>query len=191
MESKKTDFNLTNVEEKKVIESLNTLKKKFKVSTCRKCSAQIKFLPDNEGKIIPHDMDGIPHWQTCPYSGFAQRKAAMDIVRKLATLYLVRFGLNIEKEADLTRKEAQVVHAILEKRFKDEEHKAIQAKLEAAKDESKVDSDVQFKPVPCDSVGDPDEDRAPDEQLIHEYEEKIIQEHNLDKGVKKVIIESE
>lgn len=184
----KVGFQLSPTEEKKVKESLTTLKKKLKTSTCRKCGEKIKFVPDGEGKIIPHNLDGSTHWQTCPYSGFAQRKAATDIMKKLSVLFILKYGLNLEQEAGLNKTEVQIVHATLERIFK-EETNSIKEQIENS-DDGKVDDEVQFKPEPCDSVGDPDEERAPDEHLVHELEEKIGKEVNLDKGVEKVISES-
>lgn len=179
---------LSEADQKKVRESLVALKSNLKTSTCRRCGEPIRFAKGEDLKIIPHNLDGSAHWQTCPYSGFAQRKASLGIMKKLAVLQILKYGLNLEGEAGLTKTEVQIVHATLERIFKDDNH-AKTVVEDKMPDVGKVDDDVQFKPEPCDPIGDPDEERAPLEGLVHVIEEKINSEHDLDKGVEKVISE--
>ncbi len=181
----KVGFDLTTEDKEKVKTSLTTLKRKLKTSTCRKCGEKINFAPDGNERIIPHNLDGTAHWQSCPYSGFTQKKAAPDIMKKLAVLFILKYGLNLEDEAGLTKRETQIVHATLEKIFKDET--PVEKPKVIEENDGKVDDEVQFKPEPCDSVGDPDEERAPSEDLVHEAEVCIKSERNIDKGVEKVI----
>lgn len=181
----KNGFKLTAEDTKKVKDSLEIIKRSTKTTVCRKCGETIKFVEISKGRSIPHDLEGTPHWQTCPSSAFSQKKASLDIMKKLGVLFILKYGLDLEKEAGLTKREVKIVQATLERAFKEE---ATTPKAPTA-DDGKVDDDVQFVPVPCDSVGDPDEERAPDEELVHKAEEKISEEKNIDKGVVKIIAE--
>ena len=185
----KAGFKLSEEEQKKVKGSLTTLKKKLRTSTCRQCGASVKFVELPEGRTIPHNLDGVPHWQTCPYKSFAQRKSAVDIMKKLAVLFVIKQGLNLEEEAGLTEMEVKIVHATLERMFKEESSPVKKAVESIAEGDSVKNEDIQFKPEPCDSVGDPDEERAPSEDLVTNVEKDIIAEKSLDKGVEKAIFE--
>ena len=174
-------FKLSEEESKKVKSSLTTMKKKFRRATCRKCGGDIQFV-DINGKMIPHDLDNNPHWQSCPYSPFTQKKAALSIMKKLSVLFIVKHGLDVEKEAGLSKKEAQIVHAVLERAFKEPEVAETPGEVidnntedDLKEDLQAVDTvevEVQELPSGDDPIGDPDEDLAPSEEAIHEEESK-------------------
>lgn len=179
----KAGYKLSPDEEIRVKTSLGNMRKKMKTTVCRKCGEAIKF-GDLDSRNIPHDLDGNPHWQTCPYSSFAQKKAAFDIMKKLAVLFIVKLGINLEDEARLTKTEVQVVQAILERVFKDD-IKEVAAKPAPGleQDDGRVDSDIPFTPEPCDPIGDPDEERAPNTDLVHAIEETWNEDLSLEKNV--------
>ena len=185
MENEKVGYKLNESEEKKVHESLRTMKKKLKkIILCRKCGEQIKFALE-EGRSIPFDMDDVPHWQTCAYSGFTQKKASLDIAKKLGILFLLKNGADLEAEAGFTKKEVQILHAILEKIFKQgaedsEESKGPDEDLKVLDENASIldehaivinpgpvlENPIPFEVQSCDPIGDPDEERAPSEELI-------------------------
>lgn len=178
----KVGLQLSEEESKKVKSSINSMKKKFKRATCRKCGADIQFT-DINGRMIPHDLDGNPHWQTCPYSSFAQKKSSLNIMKKLAVLFIVKQGLDVEKEAGLTRSEAQIVQAVLEKVFKEPEtaettgevidtntEEDIKEDIAHVIEEAEVVAEGQEVPAGDDPIGDPDEDLAPSEDAVAEEE---------------------
>ena len=176
-------FKLTDKEETKVRESLREIKRSFiKKPTCRFCTEEIKFIP-TDVKQLPHNLDGTPHWQTCPYSTFFQKKMSFNIMKKLAVFFTLKHGAQFEKDTALTLKEIQVVHAVLEREFRAtqpiavaEDSKVLQCDTEEEvistiqKNYDNLTADVpgeiQFKPLPTDPIGDPDEDRAPLEKDI-------------------------
>lgn len=183
-EMSKAGFSLSKEDELKLQSSLTTLRKKFKSAICKKCGERITFLEGEKEKIIPHNLDQTPHWQTCAYSAFTQKKASLDILKKLAVLFVVKLGFDLETEASLSKKEAQIVHALLEKMFKEDSPFPVDT------EDQQVDDEVQFKPEPCDSVGDPDEERAPSEELVKEIENSAISENGpADKGTVERAIE--
>ena len=92
---KKAGLELSEEESKKVKNSLTSMKRKFRRATCRKCGEDIQFV-DVGGRMIPHNLDNNPHWQTCPYSSFAQKKASLSIMKKLAVLFIVKLGVDVE-----------------------------------------------------------------------------------------------
>ena len=209
-ELEKAGFKLSETEEKKVKDQINLLKKKTRRSVCKKCEEPIQFLPDGK-KMAPHDLDSTPHWQTCTHASFAQRRAAPGILKKLAILFVVKHGIDLESEAGLDPKETQIVSAILEKTFREVSEtkkgltteKVMKAKTEeelgelvdknATKSEEVKDKEgLSFEPESCDSVGDPDEERAPSEESVTEASEKLEEvslKDGLDIGVEKVISE--
>jgi hypothetical protein len=194
VENEKASYKLNESEEKIVHESLRTMKKKLKKTIlCRKCGEQIKFALE-EGRSIPFDMDDVPHWQTCSYSGFTQKKAALDIAKKLGILFLLKNGTDLEAEAGFTKKEVQILHAILEKIFKQgnedsEESKGQEEDLKILDENAKIldehvipvtpgsvlDDPMPFAVQACDPIGDPDEERAPSEELIKQLDENVDQ----------------
>jgi hypothetical protein len=185
-EMKKAGFQLSVEEQLKIKDELYMLKKKLKRSMCKKCGEEIKFVPSEDSKLLPHDLDGTPHWQSCAHSGFAQKKASLDIMKKLSVLFIMKYGINLEKEAGLSQREAQIVHAVLERIFKGEEEEQVPPLT--IEDDKKVPGDIPFDPEPCDSIGDPDEERAPSEESVAEIEHEIDPEHRPDKAdVQKAI----
>ena len=186
----KAGLQLSEEESKKVKSSLTTMKRKFRRATCRKCGEDIQFI-DVNGRMIPHNLDNNPHWQTCSYSSFAQKKASLNIMKKLSVLFIVKLGLDVETEAGLTKKEAQIVHAVLEKVFRESEMETsenpgevidnnteedLKEDLQAVVEESggeQVDEDPANGDDP---IGDPDEDLAPSEEAIKEEESKEASE---------------
>jgi len=183
-EMQKVGYKLSGDEERKVHESLRTMKRKLKKTIlCKKCNEPIKFAVE-AGRTIPFDLDDVPHWQTCSYSGFTQKKAALDIVKKLGVLFIVKHGTDLEMEAGLSKKEVQILHAILEKIFREENEESepskgdadiaevIQKNAEVSGD--KLDNSIPFELKSCDPIGDPDEDRAPSEEAIKEAEQLEI-----------------
>jgi hypothetical protein len=184
----KAGLSLSEEESQKVKSSLTSMKRKFRRATCRKCGEDIQFV-DVNGRMIPHNLDNNPHWQTCSYSSFAQKKASLNIMKKLSVLFIVKLGLDVESEAGLTKKEAQIVHAVLEKVFKESQletaetpgeiidnnsEEDLKADLQAVESEDAASDEVE--PKGDDPIGDPDEDLAPSEEAIKEEESKEASE---------------
>jgi len=176
----KVGLQLSVEDSKKVKTSISHMKKKFKRATCRNCGEDIKFLEAN-GRMIPHDKEEVPHWQTCSYSPFAQKNYSLNIMKKLAILSIIKLGLEVEREAGLTRKEAQVVQAVLEKAMSSDNVETgpepgvvIDANTEddVIADLVVVDLDSTNNTLDSetiggdDPIGDPDEELAPTEAEI-------------------------
>ena len=174
---------LTDKEETQVRESLKEIKKSFnKRLVCRFCTEEIKFV-EKESRQIPHNLDGAPHWQTCPYSTFFQKKMSFNIMKKLAVFFTLKYGANFEKSAALTPSEVRVIHAVLEREFRSrpdivsggetmvvqcETEEEVASAIQKTHDNTagEVSGEIQFKPAPTDPIGDPDEERAPAEKDI-------------------------
>ena len=142
-----------------VRKSVENLKRKYQKKVCKYCGEPIMF-KEYEGRVVPHDLDEVPHWSTCPYSNFTQKKSALGILKKIA----VHFASNdpecdFETLFNLTKREGKVFHAVLEKLLKT---------VDSPEESQVVSDELSFKPEPTDPVGDPDEERAPDEDLIKE-----------------------
>ena len=174
----KAGFQISNEEEAKLKTHLSSLKKRLKKATCNRCGEEIKFVVGEDSRRLPHDPDGTPHWQSCASSSFAQKKASFDIMKKLAVLHLMKYGSNLEKDAGLTVREVQIVQSVLEKIFREEKRDGIPY---APEEPIIVKDDIQFSPEPCDSIGDPDEERAPSEEEVSEVEKVIDPDHRPDK----------
>jgi hypothetical protein len=145
---------------RKSVENLGGRYKQQRV--CRYCGEAVIFKPDNKDRIIPHDIDGTPHWKTCPYESLTQKRASFGILKKAAVYFCLKMpDLDLEQELGLSEKEGKVMHAILEKVLRE------LASAPKSEEPEKVGEDeLPFKPEPTDPVGDPDEDIAPDEELI-------------------------
>lgn len=142
---------------KKSVENLSGRYKQQRV--CRYCGDPLVFKPDQKNRMIPYDFDGTPHWRTCPYESMTQKRASFGILKKVAVyLSLKHPDLDIETEFGLTEKEGKVMHAVLEKVLREIQPSPV--------DTDKVEGDLTFKPEPTDPVGDPDEETAPDEELV-------------------------
>lgn len=189
-EMEKVGLEMSPEEKKKVKDSLTHLRRKNRKSVCKKCGEEVKF-QDNGKKVIPFNLDDAPHWRTCPYSSYSQRKASPSIARKMSVYFVMTQGIELGAKVGLTKKEIQVVHAMLERIFRDHEDADMQEKpsIPSGEDTGPVNGDLSFKPSPCDPVGDPDEERAPDEVLVKKVTEQISLESTIDQGVKKVITE--
>jgi hypothetical protein len=159
---------LNDLDRQKVSETLSTLKAKSNKRWCRDCgeSIQMRFEQD---RLIPFDLDGTPHWKTCPYSGFVQKKCSFAILRKMIVHICLKHNVDLENDLGLTKHEILVVRSMLESMLK------ATAPAPAAEVVQAIVDDCQFKPVPCDPIGDPDEERAPNENLIHDAE-RILQD---------------
>lgn len=178
----KTGFTLSDEDSEKVKTSLSGLKKRFRTARCRDCDEEITFSRnERDGKTIPYSLDGNEHWKSCPYSTYSQRRAAPGIMKKLAILFVHKYGINIDSEANLTRKETQIVLAALEKAFRSPKVEVADTPGEVIDNNSEEDIKKDLKELevsipPCpqelppgdDPVGDPDEDLAPSEDVISE-----------------------
>lgn len=151
------EITLTPQEEEKIRKSVESLKQKYQKKLCKHCGDPIIF-KEYEGRVIPHNVDGIPHWNTCPYSGFAQKKTALGILKKIAFHFAVHDPeFDLENKFGLSKTEGKVFHALLEKLLKT---------LDVPDPVQVVNDDLSFKPEPTDPIGDPDEELAPAEELI-------------------------
>lgn len=154
----------------KVKDSIHTLGKRIRSTNCRKCGdpVTIKVNQSAPAEILDHGTE-TPHWQTCTHKIYSQRREALDIATKLAVLFVVKFGTDFEKLANLTKRQVKIVHAIVEKQFKE----SSETPAEPSTDEvaSTDEEGLSFSPPRVDTVGDPDEERAPDESLIGEVPE--------------------
>lgn len=184
-EMAKVGFTLSKEEEAKVKSSLNSLRKKKKrQAICKMCGANIKFTQAGS-KTIPHDMDDRAHWETCPYNIFSQKKHSLTIMRKLAVLFIIKSGINLEKEAGLTDYESLIVQAVLEKAFRETEDSVEKGETPGEVLEAPTDEDVEesLKEIDtegsspevflntqgaADPIGDPDEDLAPTEEEVNQ-----------------------
>jgi hypothetical protein len=186
--SKNEKLGLSVEDQKDVQQKLEVLKRKFKKTICKKCGDEIHFISDSSGRPFAYDADGTtPHWQSCPNSIYTQKKASMTIMRKLAALFLIKHGLDLEKEANLTKREVQIIQASLEYCLQKQTEFILPISKE---DPRKVDGEISFKPDPCDCVGDPDEERAVSEEMVTKLEQEIAHENKPNKGEVEKAIES-
>ena len=104
-------------EGEKLRKSVESLSGRYKQQrSCKYCGDDVIFKPDNKSRVIPHDIDGTPHWQTCPYESLTQKRASFGILKKAAVYFCLKQpDLDLESELGLTAKEGKVMHAILEK----------------------------------------------------------------------------
>jgi len=180
--SELSGLNLTDKDHDQIVESLKIIKRQSKKPVCKFCGDTILF-QQGDTKGIPLNPDLVPHWKTCPYSLWYQKKTAYNIMRKLSVFFTLRHGSAFEKEAGLSTRETQVIHAVLEREFRprvevtvsSEAHVISSETLENIKEvidkeckdhSSPVPGDLQFKPIPTDPIGDPDEAIAPPEESI-------------------------
>lgn len=171
--SKREKLGLSEKDEQDVQEKLEVLKKRLKKTICKKCGDEIHFITEGDGKPFAYDADGVtPHWQSCPNSVYTQKKASMTIMRKLAALFLIKHGIDLEKEANLTKREVQIIQASLEYCLQKQITPIVNS-VASKEDPRKVNGDISFKPSPCDCVGDPDEERAVSEEMVTEIEKQI------------------
>lgn len=154
---------LSSEENEKLKKSVQNLENRYKQQkVCRFCGAPVAFMQDEKGKYVPHDLDGTPHWKTCPYETLTQKRASFGILKKVAVFFCLKHpDIDIESDLGLTEKEGKVMHAILGKVLKDIEHSP-------SEEAQRVEGDLTFSPEPNDPIGDPDEDIAPDENLVKE-----------------------
>lgn len=156
---------LSKQEATKVKDSIQSLGKRIRSTNCRKCGdpVTIKVNQNAPAEILDHGTE-TPHWQTCTHKIYSQRREALDIATKLAVLFVVKFGTDFEKLANLTPRQVKIVHAIVEKQFKESSETPEQPSVDevATTDEE----GLSFSPPRTDTIGDPDEERAPDESLI-------------------------
>lgn len=176
---------LSNKDHDKIVDSLRTIKTKLAKAVCRYCSEQIIFVEGD--KHSPLDPAGTPHWKSCSHSTWFQKKLSFTIMKKLAIFFTLKQGTDFELDAGLSKKEVQVIHAVLEKAFRprvkvqtsEEAHVIASDVVEDIHDaldksiseqSTSVSGDLQFTPVPTDPVGDPDEAIAPSEESVGEAE---------------------
>lgn len=183
-ELKGQGYKLSPEQESKVKSTLDVIKKKYRKSTCKRCGEPITFQKEG-GKVVPNDPSGSPHWQVCPYSLYAQKKAALPLLKKMSLFLLAHPSLEFDQIGFITREEFRIIQAILEKEFKrletsettgkilkedgEEEVKKALVETEVIGGE-KIASDVTFTPEPNDPIGDPDEERAPSEEEVEKAE---------------------
>lgn len=153
----------------KLREHANSLKSRYQQKLCKHCASPITFAK-YEGVVIPHDLSGEPHWKTCPYSKHSQKKMARALLKKFAVYFSLKHSdVDVESEIGLTELEGKVYHAILEDAIGQAQVLVASDDSQKAElDESKAE--VPFVPVPTDPIGDPDEERAPSEELVKELE---------------------
>lgn len=177
-------FKISESESRELQSSLSSLKKKFRRNACRDCGDDIQFL-EVEGKMIPHNLDGEPHWKTCPFGSFAQRKSSLSIMKKLAVYTFIKDRVDLEEEVGLTSSEARIVHAVLEKICKsqvlvtaDSPGEVIDNNTEDDVKEDLLNIEYTGEGVSLgaelkgdDPIGDPDEDLAPSEEFVLQVEE--------------------
>lgn len=153
------DITLTPSEGEKVRKSVESLKQKQHKKLCRSCGEEIQFKEVGD-KYIPHDLDDSPHWRTCPFVSRTQKIVGLEILKKIGLYYALNEpDLDLEQTFNLTSKEGKVYRAVLEKLVNG---------LDKPEEPQVIEGDLSFKPVPTDPVGDPDEERAPSEDLIKE-----------------------
>lgn len=153
-------------------EHAKNLKQRYQQKVCKNCGESIVFQKvqeDGQEKVIPYDLDGKPHWKSCPYSYYIQKKTSFHILKKLITYHSLRHSeVDIESDLGLTEKEGKVYHAILDRVLKE-----VAPALAAITDNPRVEDEITFKPQPTDPVGDPDEERAPNEELVKAVHDPI------------------
>ena len=155
-----------------VHQKLQVIKNRFKKRICKKCGDEIHFISENGEKPLAYNTDGsTPHWKTCPASLYTQKKAALTIMRKLAAFFLIKHSVDLESEVCLTPREVQIVQSSLESLI--ERNLGKKDSIDKIDEGEEVKGDITFKPIPCDSIGDPDEERAPSEELVSEIENGI------------------
>ena len=179
-------INLDSTDLKRVEDSLEDLKRKHKRNLCRYCLQDIDFKESENGKgNIPHDLDGTPHWKTCLAGQYRHKKAAIKISQKFGIYFLLKMGVDLQKEVNLTEEEAKITHYMVERLLKtnkldvksdtgevipkipeDEELESGFKVIEQSEDNSpKVEVEDMVK-TGDDPIGDPDEDLAAPEELI-------------------------
>lgn len=174
--TKGENLNLSAEDQLDVQNKLEIIKRRFKKTVCKKCGDEIHFVSKEGEKPLAYNADGVtPHWQTCPSSTYTQKKASMAIMRKLAALFLIKHGLDLEKEANLTPREIQIIQASLEHCMQKQSY------TPELGDPRKVDGEISFSPNPCDCVGDPDEERAASEEMVSQIENDIALENKPNK----------
>ena len=166
------------------------LRKKHKRNLCRYCSADIEFrqAPDSS-EFVPYDKDGTPHWKTCLAGKYMQKKLALKMVQKFGVYFLLKHGLDLEKELNFTAEESKAMQYILERTLRESE---VEIKNDPGKIEPKpTDNDIkealhhieeenaelkvekqQIKGD--DPIGDPDEDLSVSEEKIKEIKDPKI-----------------
>ena len=194
--SKNKKLGLSVEDQLDVQQKLEVLKRKLKKTICKKCGDEIHFISEQGGKPFAYNADGTtPHWQTCPSSVYTQKKASMTIMRKLAALFLIKHGMDLEKEANLTKREVQIIQASLEYCLQKES--VTEVSLPMSKDDPrKVSGEISFRPDPCDCVGDPDEERAVSEEMVSKIEKEITSESrpnkvDVEKAIESIIQEND
>ena len=154
-------------EGKKVEDSIKNLRSKYQQKVCKHCGAPIVFDKSDDGRFIPHNLDGTPHWTACPYSGFTQKKKALPILEKISLYLAIKHeNLDFTSEVGLSEEECKIIHAILEKAFRKASEEAKSQPVESREVRLESEDAIPFKVAPTDPAGDPDEDRAPDEEAI-------------------------
>ena len=173
MDNKRKDVLCLNTKDKAdVQQKLQIIRNRFKKRVCKKCGDEIHFVSQEGEKPLAYNVDGsTPHWKTCPSSLYTQKKASLTIMRKLAAFFLVKHNVDLEGEVNLTPREVQIVQASLESLL--EKTSETNLDLNSNPEGEKVKGDMSFKPLPCDSIGDPDEERAPSEELVSEIEKGV------------------
>jgi len=152
-------------EGEKLSKCVESMKERFhKQKVCKYCGEPIMFKEDEKGRYVPFDLDGTFHWKTCPYEKLTQKRSSFAILKKAAIYFSLKMPeLDLVSELGLSEKEGKILHAILERVVK--EMTPTPPEKEAVS-EQKVEGDLTFKPEPNDPIGDPDEDIAPDEELV-------------------------
>lgn len=153
---------LNSEEGEKLSKCVENMKGRFhKQKVCKYCREPIMFKEDDKGRYIPFDLDETPHWKTCPYEKLTQKRASFAILKKAAVYFSLKMpDVDLVEELGLTEKEGKILHAVLERVLRE------MTTSEEEVVEQKVEGDLTFKPEPNDPIGDPDEDIAPDEELV-------------------------
>ena len=162
-----SEMKISPEEGKKVEDSIKNLRSKYQQKVCKHCGAPIVFAKADDGRFIPHNLDGSAHWMSCPYSGFTQKKKALPILEKIS-LYLAikNQDFDFTSEVGLSDDECKIIHAILEKAFRKASEDSKSQPVESREVKLESEDAIPFKVEPTDPAGDPDEDRAPDEEAI-------------------------
>lgn len=98
-------------------ETVDGLKKKYQATPCHQCGEPITFKRGNGKRMEPYSLDGKPHWQTCPYSGLAQKRQAYGILRKTLVFLITKHGDKFE-DIGLNPYESKVATAMLDREVK-------------------------------------------------------------------------
>lgn len=181
-----TGISLDSNDLKKVEDSLEDLKRKHRRNLCRYCLQDIEFKESDSGKgNIPHDPDGTPHWKTCLAGQYRHKKAALKISQKFGIYFLLKMGIDLQKEVNLTEDESKITQFMVQRLLKTnklEVKSDVGAVIPKIPEEEELDSGMKAIAQDSDNppevgvedmvktgddpIGDPDEDLAAPEELI-------------------------